>query len=76
MSRMRQKKEQPLHDDLTEREFEILLNCRGKSNQEIADELFIALKTVKTHVSNILNKLNVSDRTQAVIYAFRHQLTK
>ena len=77
MSRMRQKKEQPLHDDLTEREFEILLLiAEGKSNQEIADELFIALKTVKTHVSNILNKLNVSDRTQAVIYAFRHQLTK
>ncbi|MGX5554801.1 response regulator [Bacillus cereus] len=76
MSRMRQKKEQPLHDDLTEREFEILLLiAEGKSNQEIADELFIALKTVKTHVSNILNKLNVSDRTQAVIYAFRHQLT-
>ena len=77
MSRMRQKKEQPLHDDLTEREFEILLLiAEGKSNQEIADELFIALKTVKTHVSNILNKLNVSDRTQAVIYAVRHQLTK
>ncbi|MFZ7806124.1 response regulator [Bacillus thuringiensis] len=77
MSRMRQKKEQPMHDDLTEREFEILLLiAEGKSNQEIADELFIALKTVKTHVSNILNKLNVSDRTQAVIYAFRHQLTK
>ncbi|MEH7458874.1 response regulator transcription factor [Bacillus sp. JJ1127] len=77
MSRMRQKKEQPLHEDLTEREFEILLLiAEGKSNQEIADELFIALKTVKTHVSNILNKLNVSDRTQAVIYAFRHQLTK
>ncbi len=77
MSRMRQKKEQPLHDDLTEREFEILLLiAEGKSNQEIADELFIALKTVKTHVSNILSKLNVSDRTQAVIYAFRHQLTK
>ncbi|HHT7188739.1 TPA: response regulator [Bacillus cereus] len=77
MSRMRQKKEQPLHEDLTEREFEILLLiAEGKSNQEIADDLFIALKTVKTHVSNILNKLHVSDRTQAVIYAFRHQLTK
>ncbi|MEC3434786.1 response regulator transcription factor, partial [Bacillus cereus] len=67
----------PLHEELTERESEILLLiAEGKSNQEIADELFIALKTVKTHVSNILNKLNVSDRTQAVIYAFRHQLTK
>lgn len=77
MSRMRQKKEHPLHEDLTERECEILLLiAEGKSNQEIADELFIALKTVKTHVSNILNKLNVNDRTQAVIYAFRHQLTQ
>ncbi|CAM4111294.1 LuxR family transcriptional regulator [Bacillus manliponensis] len=76
MSRMRQKQEHPLHEDLTEREFEVLLlMAQGKSNQEIADELFIALKTVKTHVSNILNKLHVSDRTQAVIYAFRHQLT-
>lgn len=66
-----------MHEELTEREYEILLLiAEGKSNQEVADELFIALKTVKTHVSNILNKLNVSDRTQAVIYAFRHQLTK
>ncbi|MFX3625219.1 MAG: response regulator [Ectobacillus sp.] len=77
MVKMRQKQEHQLHEDLTEREREILLlMAEGKSNQEIADELFIALKTVKTHVSNILNKLNVSDRTQAVIYAFRHQLIK
>lgn len=77
MSKMRQKQECKPHEELTEREREILLLiAEGKSNQEIADELFIALKTVKTHVSNILNKLNVSDRTQAVIYAFRHQLTK
>ncbi|WP_028400411.1 response regulator [Ectobacillus panaciterrae] len=77
MSKMRQKQENYLHDGLTERELEILLLiAEGKSNQEIADSLFIALKTVKTHVSNILNKLGVSDRTQAVIYAFRHQLTK
>ncbi|MFD3446187.1 response regulator [Microbacteriaceae bacterium 4G12] len=77
MSRMRQKQEHQLYEDLTDRELEILLlMAEGKSNQEIADQLFIALKTVKTHVSNILNKLNVSDRTQAVIYAFRHQLTK
>lgn len=77
MSRMRQRQEQLLHEELTDREFEVLLlMAEGKSNQEIADSLFIALKTVKTHVSNILSKLNVSDRTQAVIYAFRHQLTK
>lgn len=64
-----------LHDDLTNRETEILqLIAQGLSNQEIADECFITLKTVKTHVSNILSKLNVSDRTQATIYAFKHNL--
>lgn len=66
-----------LHDDLTNREKEVLLLiAEGKSNQEIADELFITLKTVKTHVSNILSKLEVEDRTQATIYAFKHGLTK
>jgi two-component system, NarL family, response regulator LiaR len=52
------------------------LMAEGKTNQDIAGELFIALKTVKTHVSNILSKLNVQDRTQAVIYAFKHSLIK
>jgi len=66
-----------LHDDLTTREREVLqLIAAGKSNQEIADELFITLKTVKTHVSNILSKLGVEDRTQATIYAFQNQLVK
>ena len=66
-----------LHEDLTNREHEILmLIAQGKSNQEIADELFITLKTVKTHVSNILAKLDVDDRTQAAIYAFQHGLAK
>ncbi|HZK22470.1 MAG TPA: response regulator transcription factor [Atopostipes sp.] len=64
-----------LHEDLTGRELEVLhLIADGKSNQEIADELFITLKTVKTHVSNILSKLEVSDRTQATIYAFKNNL--
>jgi NarL family two-component system response regulator LiaR len=77
MVKMRQKKTHLPHEDLTSRELEILLlMAEGKSNQEIADELFIALKTVKTHVSNILSKLNVQDRTQAVIYAFKHSLIK
>lgn len=64
-----------LHDELTNREFEVL-QCvaKGFSNQEIADDLFISLKTVKTHVSNILSKLQVSDRTQATIYAYQHDL--
>jgi len=77
MMKMRQKQTHLPHEELTSREMEILLlMAEGKSNQEIADELFIALKTVKTHVSNILSKLNVQDRTQAVIYAFKHSLTK
>lgn len=66
-----------LHEDLTNREQEVLmLIAEGKSNQEIADSLFITLKTVKTHVSNILSKLEVEDRTQATIYAFKHGLIK
>ncbi|PAV28643.1 DNA-binding response regulator [Virgibacillus profundi] len=77
MNRMRKQPEVNLHDQLTEREMEILmLVAQGKTNQEIADELFIALKTVKVHVSNILGKLEVQDRTQAVIYAFKHDLIK
>jgi NarL family two-component system response regulator LiaR len=75
MTKMREKPIAEKHDQLTEREMEILLlMAQGKSNQEIADELFIALKTVKVHVSNILGKLEVQDRTQAVIYAFKHGL--
>ena len=66
-----------LHEELTNREQEILLLiAQGMSNQEIADELFITLKTVKTHVSNILAKLEVEDRTPAAIYAFKHGLIK
>jgi NarL family two-component system response regulator LiaR len=75
MMKMRQKNQHFLHDELTSREMEILLlMAEGKTNQEIADQLFIALKTVKTHVSNVLSKLQVQDRTQAVIYAFKHSL--
>ena len=64
-----------LHDELTARERDILnLLAKGYDNQTIADELYISLKTVKTHVSNILSKLDVVDRTQAVVYAFTHNL--
>jgi two-component system, NarL family, response regulator LiaR len=77
MLKMRQKNTLLPHEELTEREMEVLKHiAEGKTNQEIADELFIALKTVKTHVSNILSKLQVQDRTQAVIYAFRHSIVK
>ena len=75
MARMREKNIDKLHHQLTEREVEVLqLIAEGKTNQDIADELFIAIKTVKVHVSNILSKLEVNDRTQAVIYAFKNQL--
>ena len=64
-----------LHEDLTARERDVLqLIAKGYENQRIADELFISLKTVKTHVSNILAKLEVNDRTQAAVYAFQHHL--
>lgn len=77
MTKLRKKKVTFLHEQLTEREMEILLLiAEGKTNQEIADKAFIALKTAKVHVSNILGKLEVHDRTQAVIYAFKHGLVK
>jgi DNA-binding NarL/FixJ family response regulator len=57
---------------LTERETEVLrLLAQGRSNKEIAHDLTIGEKTVKTHVSNILSKLNVPSRTQAALYAVR-----
>jgi len=56
--------------ELSEREEEVLsLVAKGKSNQQIARELFVSLKTVRNHVSNILLKLQVADRAQAVIRA-------
>ena len=62
-------------DDLTEREREVIcLVAQGHSNSEIAQTLFISDKTVKTHISNILGKLNLQDRTQLAIYAIKHGL--
>ncbi len=56
--------------ELTNREEEVLsLVAQGKSNQEIARRLYVSLKTVRNHVSNILVKLQVADRAQAVIRA-------
>lgn len=58
--------------DVTERERAVIrLVARGCSNQEIAEELVISEKTVKTHVSNILSKLHLKDRTQLAIYAIK-----
>ena len=69
------KVEKKLHEDLTERESEVLLCIgNGMTNQEIGDKLFIGIKTVKTHVSNILSKLEVKDRTQAAVYVHRNHL--
>ena len=62
-------------DLLTARESEVLsLIAGGRANKEIAKELSLSEKTVKTHVSNILQKLQVADRTQAALYAVREGL--
>ncbi len=65
--------EAPMTDEpLTEREEEILRQvARGLSNQEIADLLVVSERTVRTHISNILGKLHLANRTQATLYALR-----
>ena len=70
-----QRPPQPLLDPLSTRELEVLqLMAQGASNVEIADALIIAFATVKRHVSNILSKLQATNRTQAVAYARRLSL--
>lgn len=74
MSNFRKAEKKP-HEDLTERELEVLLCIgNGMTNQEISEKLYIGIKTVKTHVSNILSKLEVKDRTQAAVYVHRNHL--
>ena len=62
-------------DDLTRRELEVLkLLATGNYNKEIAEELGISERTVKNHVSNIFKKIEVTDRTQAAVFAIRNNL--
>jgi NarL family two-component system response regulator LiaR len=66
----------PTEEPLTERELEVLrLIARGLTNQEIADKLVVSERTVRTHVSNILGKLHLANRTQATLYALREGLS-
>jgi len=61
--------------ELTEREMEALhLVVQGQSNRQIADAMFISVATVKAHVSNILSKLQVSSRAEAIAYAIKHKI--
>lgn len=65
----------PTEEPLTEREVEVLrLVAQGLANQEIAEKLFVSERTVRAHVSNILSKLHLANRTQAALYAFREGL--
>ena len=66
----------PTTEPLTERELDVLhLIAQGLGNQEIANRLVIGEGTVRTHVSNILSKLHLANRTQAALYALRQGLT-
>jgi len=62
---------------LSDREIEILqLVSQGKSNKEIAAELFISVNTVKVHMANIFTKIGVSSRTEATLYAIEHGIVQ
>ena len=83
LNRREQKKQQEAkaveklrgEERLTHREIEVLqMICRGLSNNEIAEKMFLSEKTVKNHLTNIFRKIGVSDRTQAVLYAIRNKV--
>ena len=67
----------PAGEELTEREVEVLsLVAQGLSNQEIADQLVVSERTVRKHVSNVLGKLHLANRTQAALYAIQTGIAK
>ena len=71
------KKRESRTDTLSKREIQVLeLIAEGNFNKEIAEKLFISEKTVKNHVSSIFKKINVSDRTQAAIYAIKNNIVE
>lgn len=75
LSRNRRTKED--WENLTEREMDVLrLISQGRSNKEIARTLSISEKTVKNHITNVFRKLQVDDRTQAVLFAIKHRLVE
>jgi NarL family two-component system response regulator LiaR len=75
LEEMRRQRDRDEVDPLSKRELDVLSAlARGRSNKEIAKELSIGEETVKTHVSNILSKLHLADRTQAAIYGLQKRL--
>ena len=73
--RMRARRDEPQVEALTTREIEVLqLVAKGAANKEIAAELSITERTARTHVSNILGKLNLASRTQAALWAVEHKM--
>ena len=70
-----QSDETPFQEALTEREIHVLkMVAKGLENQEIAKMLGVSVRTISTHISNILDKLNLANRTQAALYALRQGL--
>jgi len=64
--------EEPATDILSERELEVLkLAAKGMSNRDIAEHLFISVRTVQAHLGNIFNKLDIGSRTEAILYGLR-----
>ena len=73
----RERRPEPAHSELTPREREVLVALsRGLTNEEIAKELVISQKTVKTHLGSIFGKLQVDGRAQAMLYAIREGLVE